>query len=179
MKLSKTNQVIKHYFSEGYYADQRGYFYNPSDKKMSAHMDSKNLYLWVSLRLPGDRTVRKVHLHKLIAYQKYGDSMFESGINVRHLNGDKLDNTWENIAIGTHQDNMLDICPEDRKKKAVNGILALKSFTKERLAEFWEDRLRGMGLRGLSRKYGVAVSTASYIVNRRTYADWTAEILGE
>lgn len=46
--------------------------------------------------------------HRFIAYQLYGDKMFEPGIVVRHLNDDPSDNRFENIALGTHKDNERD-----------------------------------------------------------------------
>ena len=44
--------------------------------------------------------------------------MFEEGIEVRHLNGDKTDNRWENIDIGTHSENMMDQPKEIRVRKS-------------------------------------------------------------
>lgn len=49
-----------------------------------------------------------VMVHRLQAYQKYGDEMFDESVQVRHLNGDPSDNSWDNIAIGSQSDNMMD-----------------------------------------------------------------------
>lgn len=46
--------------------------------------------------------------HRFIAYQLYGDKIFEPGIVVRHLNDDPSDNRFENIALGTYKDNKRD-----------------------------------------------------------------------
>lgn len=43
-------------------------------------------------------------------------------------------------------------------------------LTVEGLAQFRADRAKGMSLRKLSKKYGIAKSTCSYIVNGKTYA---------
>ena len=63
----------------------------------------------------------KISTHRLQAYQKYGDIIYNSKIVVRHLNGNKLDNTYHNIAIGTIRDNMLDIPKEKRIEIAKNA----------------------------------------------------------
>jgi hypothetical protein len=50
-----------------------------------------------------------IAIHRLQAFQKYGDLLYEEGTVVRHLNGDPGSNAWDNIAIGTMSDNMFDI----------------------------------------------------------------------
>lgn len=42
-------------------------------------------------------------IHRLQAYQKFGDKIYEDGIVVRYLNGDRYDNSYDNIGIGTYQ----------------------------------------------------------------------------
>ena len=57
-----------------------------------------------------------VPVHRLVAYQKYGEKLFEKGICVRHLDGDAFNNLPNNIAIGTYRDNAMDIPVEDRMR---------------------------------------------------------------
>lgn len=64
---------------------------------------------------------------RLMAYQKYGDKIYEPGIGVRHLDGNCRNNSHQNIEIGTHSQNMMDIPPDRRLSHA---ILASKSATK-------------------------------------------------
>ena len=52
--------------------------------------------------------------HRLQAYQKYGEDIYKKGIVCRHLNGNALDNSFENIVIGTQSDNMMDRKKDDR-----------------------------------------------------------------
>ena len=49
-----------------------------------------------------------VLVHKLQAYQKFGEAMFEFNIVVRHMNDNSLHNNWENIELGTQIENMRD-----------------------------------------------------------------------
>lgn len=53
-------------------------------------------------------------VHRLQAYQKYGEDIYKKGIVCRHLNGNPLDNSIDNIAIGTQSDNMMDRQQADR-----------------------------------------------------------------
>jgi hypothetical protein len=46
--------------------------------------------------------------HRFIAYQLYGDKIFEPGILVRHLNDNPSDNRFENISLGTKKQNVKD-----------------------------------------------------------------------
>ena len=71
-----------------------------------------------------------IQTHRLQAYQKYGDKLFQDGIVVRHLNGNALDNSWNNIAIGTNRDNQMDIPKEQRIRRAIlAGKAGFKSET--------------------------------------------------
>lgn len=58
---------------------------------------------------------RSILAHRFIAYQLYGDKLFEEGIVVRHLNDDPSDNRFENIALGTREQNI-----EDAKRNNVS-----------------------------------------------------------
>ena len=55
--------------------------------------------------------------HRLQAYIKYRELMYKKGIMVRHLNGNRLDNSWDNIAIGTAYDNAQDMTLEERRQR--------------------------------------------------------------
>ena len=47
---------------------------------------------------------RAVYVHRIVAALKFGRQL-ANGEEVRHLNGDKLNNRIENIDVGTSQDN--------------------------------------------------------------------------
>ena len=70
-----------------------------------------------------------VEVHKLVAYQKYGNKLLEPKIEVRHLDGDSLNNLEENIAIGTRVDNVQDVLPEDRLASSINASTFNRKFT--------------------------------------------------
>lgn len=110
-----------------------------------------------------------VYVHRLVAFQKFGDVIFDSGTQVRHLDGDSLNNNDMNIVIGTQSDNMMDRPRHVRMKLAIN---AARSENGPYLGDdFWskidKDREAGMGYRKLEKKYGVNRSTLSYRYGKR------------
>ena len=50
---------------------------------------------------------RTILVHRFVAYCKYGDALFSAEC-VRHLDGDPTNNSWDNIVIGSVQDNSND-----------------------------------------------------------------------
>ena len=55
---------------------------------------------------------------RLQAFQRFGYKIYEQGIVVRHLNSNRGDDSWDNIAIGTQSQNLMDMPKEQRIEKA-------------------------------------------------------------
>lgn len=101
-------------------------------------------------------------VHRLVAYQKYGDELFREGIEARHLDGNRNNNNEENIVIGTHSQNMMDIPKEIRVNKARHAS------TKYNAEPIKKDRELGMKYKSLMKKYNIkSKGTISYIINKR------------
>lgn len=120
-----------------------------------------------SLRVEGSPT--SVAVHRLQAYQKYGEILFEPRVVVRHLNGDPLDNSYDNIAIGTQRQNLLDRDPEERLTHSRKAARVLRKLSEEDRDALLSDRAAGMTYSQLVDKYHIAKSTVSYIVRGLTY----------
>tara|TARA_R110000751_G_scaffold307674_1_gene430554 strand:- start:4412 stop:4891 length:480 start_codon:yes stop_codon:yes gene_type:complete len=101
--------------------------------------------------------------HRLQAYEKYGNKLFEDGIVVRHLNGNALDNSWHNIAIGTSKDNYMDI-PEKTRKEM---LLAKIKYHKEFVIKLREEYKVVKNYNELARKYNISVGTIYDLINKR------------
>lgn len=107
----------------------------------------------------------KVYFHRYQAYLKFGNSLYEDGIMVRHLDGDLLNNSVSNIELGTNSDNMLDIPKEKRIRKSAN---ANKKYSDDLVLEIKADRERGMSYKDLMEKYHISSKgTISNIINKR------------
>lgn len=105
-----------------------------------------------------------VFVHRLVAYQKYGDKIYEEGIEVRHLDGNTLNFSEENIEIGSHSDNMLDIPKKKRKDMARNNI-RFSDKTVEAIRNFHR---KSHSYRDTMDTFDIpSKSTLWYILNRR------------
>ena len=114
--------------------------------------------------------VVNVPVHRLQAYQRFGEAIFEDGVEVRHLNGDALDNSLVNIAIGTASENQMDKPEHVRKRVAAQGAKARRSLSDEQVERLRRRRSEGAKYSELMEEFGIAKGTVSLIVNRKTYA---------
>lgn len=65
-----------------------------------------------------------VYEHRVVALKKFGAQIFENKIVVRHINGNKLDNSPDNIMIGSQNDNIKDHMTANNDMKAWRGFAA-------------------------------------------------------
>lgn len=125
MNLSKNNLAIVEALQKGYKIEN-GEVLNHLHKKINFILTKKG-YPIISVSIWNTRYPVKVH--RLVAYQKFGNAIFEKGIEVRHLNGNKLDFSFENISIGTAKENSQDKPRKERLKCADYA----RSFMKRRI----------------------------------------------
>lgn len=86
-----------------------------------------------------------------------------------------MDNSKNNIAIGTASDNAIDKSPDTRRRVSMIASRAtsdkIKRISDEVVLEIREDRANGMSYIDLMTKYNISSKgTLSYIVNRRIIA---------
>lgn len=109
MELSNYNKALLEAYRKGYRITPQGETLNPKGKIISGvinidrkgHKSRKH-----NFRINSKNVAFKAH--RLQAYQKFGNEIFQKGIVVRHLNDNSVDNSWDNIEIGTQSDNMKD-----------------------------------------------------------------------
>lgn len=80
-----------------------------------------------------------IKCHRLQAYQKYGDMLYGEGMMVRHLNGDSLDNSWGNIAIGTNSENQMDIPEQIRLFRARYASSFMQKHNHDDIISFYKE----------------------------------------
>lgn len=108
----------------GYQCIPIGLILNPQGQVIGAV--KRDGYVAFAITIDGKPV--EIRAHKLQAYQKFGDEVYEKGVEVRHLNGNKLDFSWENIALGTHSQNMMDKPKEERRRIAKNASSFVKKY---------------------------------------------------
>ena len=114
---------------------------------------------------------REVTVHRLVAEAFLGPC--PDGHEVRHLNGDKLDNRICNLAYGPRSQNVLDTYIHRRGVGRNHGPRHhWAKLTTDQVEAIRERRSRGEVLASLSREFGVCQSAISMIANhsRRAHA---------
>lgn len=119
----------------GYRITKEGAINNPKGETLKGYICRG--YTFLSIR-DGDNHM-KVSAHRLQAYQKFGEAMFEDKILVRHLNDIGTDNRWDNIAIGTQSDNMMDMPSEKRLQKARHASSHLRKYDHEKIRAMYNE----------------------------------------
>jgi hypothetical protein len=151
---------------KGYHSDMNGNIFS-SKKKIALRKSNQNRYNF-TIRFYGERVT--IAVHKFIGYLKFGDEIFKEGIEIRHLDDNSLNNSWINIGIGTHIENMGDIPKETRIKRAVNATNYVRRFNDNTVKEIINDRNNGFTYVQLCDKYNTSKSTLSYFFNNAQYS---------
>ena len=114
-----------------------------------------------------DNKVHHIAFHRMVAYAKYGDRMYDDNMLVRHLDGNPLNNSWDNIAIGTPHDNMMDI---DKDLRVLRAAIGAQKYPYSMVQEIRDLRTQGWSHSKLMNKFGISSKgTLSYLVNKRMF----------
>ena len=160
-----TKNILIEANRKGYYTDKLGNIFS-TKQKIALRKTKQNYYVF-TIRFFGERVV--IPVHRYVAYLKFNERLFNDGIVVRHLDGNSLNNVWENIEIGTQTDNAMDVPKEKRIERAINASKKLRKFTDDEVIEIKKDRNLGFTYKQLCKKYKTSKSTLSYMFNNATY----------
>lgn len=164
----KTNWVQIAY-EKGYrasFVDQKSVIISSIGTNMKLR-PTKNGYLYFRIRVNNPRRMINIHVHSLVAYQKYGDAILNEDMVTRHRDGNKLNNSYNNILIGTMSENMLDIPKKIRVKHATNAASYIRKFTDEEENEIREMHKNCDSYKQVMEKYEItSKGTLHYILNK-------------
>ena len=176
--MSNSDVAIIYAFQRGYRLNEDGDLISPKGKALvskvrkfkrklgkSVHTQRYKVF---SVYIPNYGTVT-VLCHRLGAYQKFSKRVFEKGVLVRHLNGNSLDNSLSNLALGTVVDNRMDIPPEVRRRASLIASRQRRRFSDEIISQIRHDREAGMTYSQIGTKYQASKSTLSYLFNKASY----------
>jgi len=154
------NKIITTY-KRGYRVTECGDILNPSGIKMKPRENYRG-YLKIKITYYG--RIVEICVHRLQAFQKFGLKMFDDGMLVRHKNGDSLDNSFDNILIGTHSDNMMDIPDQIRHSKALHASSFITKQNKDKVREYHKSN--GHSYQKTMEKFGISSKgTLHFILN--------------
>ena len=135
---------------------------------------SKRGYPHVSIRVRGEGIDQKIGVHRIVAYQKFGERLFDPGIVVRHRDCNKLNFRPGNIRIGTNLENDRENTLRIKTLKAQaarKGGAMLRRFDDATVDEIRRLHGDGLGCRKLAKQFSCAMSTIHYIVVGRYYRE--------
>lgn len=164
--MSKLNDYVKEAYIMGYRVNVDGTVSSYTGTQLVVNYQGKHPHRYARFSLKGNKVVI---VHKLQAYQKFGEELFRDGVVVRHLNGITTDNSAENISIGSQSENMMDIPEEIRLESSLRAAKVRRKLTWEEVELLRKDHASGFTNKELREKYEIAKSTVSYIVNNKTY----------
>lgn len=115
------------FFKKGYYVDYNGNIYNKNGRQLNGCIDKNKGYFYGFMIY--NKKKYHVYFHRFVAFMKFGNMLYCDRFEVRHLNGNKTDNSFHNIVLGSHSENMLDIPDDIRKKNGLNASLHSRKYT--------------------------------------------------
>jgi hypothetical protein len=156
----------------GYWINCRGDVQSPQGNilKTTANKDG---YRKFTIRIDGKHST--IFVHKMMAYSKYGEAALATGVEVRHLNGNKVDNTWNNIEIGTRSDNMMDRPVEQRQAVGRKMNANRRKLTQQQAETIRAEKTLGASYKYLAKKYSVSPRAIWNIIKDKTYKEGTVE----
>lgn len=133
--MDKTNKILVAH-AKGYVVTKEGKVIGVNGNELSLNY-YEGYYRFNFRDLDGK--TRYITVHRMQAYQKFGDKMFEDKMLVRHLDGNSKNNSWDNIGIGNNSDNMMDISPEIRLAKAMHATSFTRKYDKETVKAYYNE----------------------------------------
>ena len=134
MKLSNQALAVKKAHSKGYTVNRDGTTLCPKGDKVKTYIDQ---YGYETFTFPFVRGGRKIYglvkIHRLQAYQKYGNEMLGNKVHCRHVDGNKLNNSRDNIFIGDAADNRADFLKATNGRRSKSVTIIKKSFGRYQL----------------------------------------------
>lgn len=162
--MPSLNDCLIHAKKRGITLDKNGNVYGVRGKQLKLRIDSRGYYTF-SVRPRGSRG-HHPPVHRLVAYYKFGDIVFKDGIHVRHLDGNKTNNKWENIDIGTAQMNSMDRPKKERKKHAINASNHARKFDDETMQDILNFYFNCKSYKLTMEKFGIkSKGTLWYMLN--------------
>jgi hypothetical protein len=162
MSSNRAN-AVRVAFEKGYRVNADGSVSGKRTEKLT--LDTSRRYPMFAIRIDGVRMA--VPVHKLAAYQKFGEDALRPGVMVRHLDDDQMNNRPENLALGGAVDNAQDVPKRERIRRAKHAASFKKVLTPQQERDLRNDhKYLGLGYRELMVKYRVSRGTVHNVISR-------------
>jgi HNH endonuclease len=144
----------------GFRVSACGLIVQAPDGRQMCCSTNRHGYRYFRAALPIGR--KHVAVHRLQAFQKFGQELYREGFEVRHLDGRGSNNAAENIAVGTKSDNMMD------RPKWLRSKLAARAHLKHDHSAVRSHYAQSKSYRATMLAYGISSKgTLHHILNRQ------------
>lgn len=131
--MTEAQLKLKECYNKGYrVADSKVYY---KDKLVKGSISDN--YHKIGVKVKGKSC--KIYVHRLVGYQKYGDSLFESSLVLRHVDNNPLNNLEDNIVLGSNSENMMDKPSDLRYSMAKHAASFLIKHDYDRVKNFHKE----------------------------------------
>lgn len=162
--MTQSQNLIKKVYDKGYRIINNRCF-NPKGKEVKGSIKHHPVpYKQLSIKTPDG--ARSVFFHSLLAYQLYGDEYFKDNVVARHKDGNSLNNSSDNIILGTMKDNILNIPSKRRSTKNKKSSLTLKKLNSGMRNSIIADYKKGESAKNLYKKYNTCLNTIYLIIRK-------------
>lgn len=117
--------------------------------------------------LKAERNVQPCRIHRLQAYQKFGEFIFIPGVQVRHLDCNQRNNHHANLALGNQSQNMMDRPASARRKLASHPQYDHEAAIAHYEAHGWRSTLLRFGMCKSALSWMLRKSMAAERLHRR------------
>lgn len=164
--MNRSQRITKWAIDSGRYRVEDGNVYGPRGIRKLENRVLKSGYVLMVVTLcdPDEKGTVGIVVARLVAYKKYGDAMFEKGVQVRHLDGDSTNNFEYNIAIGTASENMMDKPKEERLRLACNASSYLRKRTDSEEEEIRKYHYASKSYKRTMEKFGITSKGSLYYI---------------
>jgi hypothetical protein len=156
---------VKIAYEKGYRANDDGSINGLYTAKLRLGKGS-NGYLLFRIRV--GESLRTVPAHRFAAYCFFGEELYKHEC-VRHINGDKTDNSKSNLLLGSLADNYNDNSKDWRIDFANKGAATKRKLSDTDVIEIRRMLTNGESYRNISDKFRVAKSTIQQIKEGKSY----------
>ncbi|WP_427110909.1 hypothetical protein [Lysinibacillus xylanilyticus] len=162
--MTQIERAIKIAYERGYRVSDCGVIYGIRGKPLSVKKGTSNIYPAFTLN-KFEQSITgtyKIPIHRFAAYCFYKDDALVKGVVIRHIDGNVLNFSKQNIAIGTQSENHFDIPEEIRVMRATR-------LTVSDILEIRKSRSLGERVSIIADKYSVTPKTVYKIIKKETF----------
>lgn len=143
-------------FEKGYRVSECGRIVGRAGRVVKVR-PNRDGYLYFGIRISGRRK-KSIRVHRLQAFQLFGVAIFSPNTEVRHMDGNRQNNSRNNLILGTAIENAADKTP---LAKAAGGMATAK-YDHAAVRSYYSAH----GWIRTIRQFGLGKGTLSFILNK-------------